>query len=128
MSKFVLIGQRLKEERDRLGLSQVDFASLGGAGRKTQYNYEAGERAPDGGYLAAIAEHGADVAYILTGVRTVAASGPVNQDPLSPRAHALMENYQGCSEEDQRAIERMALLSAEAKQKDLAPARQKKAG
>lgn len=67
MGKFVDIGARLKEERERLGMNQSDFAAIAEAGRKTQFNYEIGERAPDAGYLAAIAVAGADVQYIVTG-------------------------------------------------------------
>lgn len=85
MSKFLPIGERLREERERLGLNQADFAACGGATRKTQYNYEAGERAPDGGFLAAIAAAGADVQYILTGIRSSAA--------LAPDEQALLAGY-----------------------------------
>jgi transcriptional regulator with XRE-family HTH domain len=63
------IGERLKEERERLNLSQTQFADLAGVGRKSQYNYEEEERYPDAPYLAAIAAAGADVLYIITGMR-----------------------------------------------------------
>lgn len=64
------IGERLKEERERLGLSQPAFAAIGGAGKHSQINYEAGRRSPDGEYFSAIAKHGVDVLYVLTGMRT----------------------------------------------------------
>lgn len=63
------IGDRLKEERERLGLNQTDFAALAGASKNTQYNYEKGERSPDANYLSAAAVQGVDVLYVLTGVR-----------------------------------------------------------
>lgn len=63
------IGERLREERDRLGLSQTAFAELGGAGKHSQINYEADRRKPDATYLAALAQAGADITYILTGHR-----------------------------------------------------------
>lgn len=62
---------RLREERERLGLSQSDFGAQAGVGRKAQSNYESGERAPDAKYLAAMAERGVDVLYVLTGLRSV---------------------------------------------------------
>lgn len=68
MESFVSIGERLRAERVRLDLSQEEFAALAGAHRKSQGNYEKGERQPDAAYLAAIAAAGADVLYILTGV------------------------------------------------------------
>ncbi|PIV87604.1 MAG: transcriptional regulator [Hydrogenophilales bacterium CG17_big_fil_post_rev_8_21_14_2_50_63_12] len=101
MSLFLPIGERLKEERDRLGLNQTDFAAIGGIGRKTQFNYESGERAPDGAYLAAIATAGADVLYILTGQR-VGAAAPVA--PLKPDETALLDNYRNSPEEQQRLL------------------------
>lgn len=63
------IGKRLKEERERLGFNQTDFAAVGGVGRKSQFNYEDDERKADSAYLAAIAAVGADVRYIITGER-----------------------------------------------------------
>ena len=64
--------ERLKEERARLGLTQDAFAAAGGVQRRTQVNYERGERSPDCAYLEKIAGHGADIQYIVTGVRAIA--------------------------------------------------------
>lgn len=63
------IGNRLKEERARLGITQEKMALAGGVQKRAQARYESGERCPDGHYLARVAELGADVNYILTGVR-----------------------------------------------------------
>jgi transcriptional regulator with XRE-family HTH domain len=69
----VTIGERLRAERERLGLSQQEFSAVGGVHLKSQGNYEHGKRgAPDADYLAAIDEAGADVLYILTGRRGTA--------------------------------------------------------
>lgn len=57
----------MREERERLRLSQPAFAELGGAKKHSQINYESDRRAPDSDYLSAIAKHGVDVLYILTG-------------------------------------------------------------
>ena len=70
MENNYTIGSRLKEERERLGISQGKFCTLGGVTRKTQGNYESDIRRPDADYLAAIAKAGADVLYIVTGHRT----------------------------------------------------------
>jgi len=45
------------------------MADLVGVKRITQINYETGKSSPDSEYLRKIAELGADVNYILTGVR-----------------------------------------------------------
>lgn len=59
--------ERLREERDRLGMNQADFAELAGVTKRTQANYESGSRHPDTEYLARIAKGGANVHYIVTG-------------------------------------------------------------
>lgn len=99
MGKFGPIGDRLREERERLGFNQTDFAEIGGAGRKTQYNYESGERVPDGEYLAEIATAGADVTYILTGQR---AGVSVATPSLTPEQRRLFDLIDGLDEEGQR--------------------------
>lgn len=63
------VGDRLKSERERLGMSQVAFAERGRVSKQSQQNYEANKRKPDSDYLRGIAEAGADVLYILTGTR-----------------------------------------------------------
>lgn len=64
MSTF---GERVREERSRLGLSQPAFAALGGAKKHSQINYEADKTAPSVDYLASLATAGVDVLYLLTG-------------------------------------------------------------
>ncbi|WP_313378800.1 helix-turn-helix domain-containing protein [Achromobacter insolitus] len=63
------IGARLKEERDRMGLSQQDFAALGNASKRSQIEWEKGGQVPNAEFLSAIAARGADVLYIVTGRR-----------------------------------------------------------
>lgn len=61
------IGERLKIERQRLGIAPTEFAVLCGVSRTTQFNYEAGDRAPDAEYLQKAHEHCVDVQYVITG-------------------------------------------------------------
>ncbi len=61
---------RLKEERGRMGHSQYAFGEIGGVGKLTQLKYEKGSRLPSAEYLARIVEAGADVGYLLTGIRS----------------------------------------------------------
>lgn len=78
-SVLLNIGERLREERVRLGYNQADFAAIAGVAKTSQFNYEKGERSPDAAYLAAVAEKGVDVLYVVTGVRQ-----PASADELSP--------------------------------------------
>lgn len=59
------IGQRLREERKRLGLSQTEFSRTVGVHLNTQSRYEKGEREPDTAYLEAIGKVGVDVGYVM---------------------------------------------------------------
>ncbi|HBP5712234.1 TPA: XRE family transcriptional regulator [Pseudomonas aeruginosa] len=63
------IGDRLREERERLGFTQPAFGAIGGVQKLAQLKYEKGERLPGADYLAAVAKVGADVQYIVTGER-----------------------------------------------------------
>lgn len=61
------IGQRLKDERIRIGLNQEQIAALAGLKRMAQVRYEQGVRFPDAAYLQIVGEAGVDVAYVVTG-------------------------------------------------------------
>lgn len=84
-------GGRLKEERSRLSMSQIELATIGGVGKTTQINYEKGARNPDASYLTAVAEAGVDVLYVLTGERSTdgAAWGLIDMDFLAEIAERL---------------------------------------
>ena len=90
-------GERLKEERVRLGLSQAALGEIGGVRKQSQLNYEKGERNPDSTYLSAIAKFGADIQYIVTGIRSAESLSPDEQElinlfrqaPLAVKAAAL---------------------------------------
>lgn len=107
------LGERLREERERLGFNQSDFAALAGATRKTQFNYESGERSPDAYYFQAILSAGADVLYILTGVRAEEAAlqsaaaqnlAGYSVEKLKPDEAALLDNYRHSTPEAQAAL------------------------
>lgn len=67
--RIMSIGQRLKEEREKLGLSQIGMAEKASVSRATQQNYEYDLRSPDAEYLAKVAALGVDVQYVVTGER-----------------------------------------------------------
>lgn len=100
------IGIRLREERERLGMTQEGLGQAGGVLKRALIRYEKGERMPDAAFLAAIAAAGADVLYILTGQRTEGvASDPAEQ--------VLLDSYRRCkSEAKANLIQTAALLSA----------------
>ena len=100
------IGARIREERNRMALSQEAFGAIPGVTKQAQIKYEKDERHPDTLYLAAIAAAGADVLYILTGQRTEGtASDPAEQ--------VLLDSYRRCKPDAKaNLIQMAALLSA----------------
>lgn len=80
---MIEIGSRLKSERIRLGLTQRDFASLGGVQTNAQSQYEHGRRSPTAAYLKRLANSGVDVLYVITGDKFV-----------DPKCEAMMESIE----------------------------------
>lgn len=73
------IGSRLREERERLDMSQSDFAAWGDASKRSQIEWEKGSQVPNAEFLAKVGAKGVDVQYVLTGVRGVSVA-QVEQD------------------------------------------------
>ena len=102
-----MIGERLKEERERLGFNQPAFAELAGAKKRTLIDWEKGVSSPTALQLAALMENGVDVPYVLMGER----------DPTSPKLDvtemALLANFRQCKPDAKaNVIQMVALLSA----------------
>ena len=113
-----LISDRLREQREALGMTQAELAEKCGIAARSQRNYESGERSPDADYMAAIARAGADVLYILTGQRNptvILRVVPPKAVVLSPREAALIDNYKHTGEEGKKDIESRAALAAQSK-------------
>lgn len=71
------IGERLREERTRLGLKPTDFQAMGGWSSRSIYDWESGRGSPKAEFLAQAEDSGLDVQYIITGRRTNASlTGP----------------------------------------------------
>lgn len=100
---FALAGQRLREQRERLGLSQSEFAARGGVKKLAQIRYEKGERRPSASYLLGIARAGADVAYIVTGQRASPRDALKNVE-IATKAIAMLGVQDGETCRAQRAL------------------------
>lgn len=109
-----MIGERLREERERLELTQPAFAEAAGAKKRTLIDWEKGVSSPTAVQLSALAEIGADVLYILTGQRSAhhirphplpgVAEPTTNYVVLSRDEAALLDNYRHSPPEARRAI------------------------
>jgi transcriptional regulator with XRE-family HTH domain len=102
------IGSRLRQERERLGLSQKIFGEIGGVEANAQGKYENGGRAPKADYLSRVAERGVDVLYVLTGNPT-----PTLIENLSHMEEKVLGSYRALFKEDQDAIRRLTSTLAE---------------
>lgn len=96
-------GQRLREERERLGFSQNDFAALVPVTRKTMFNWESGAGRVATEALAVWARSGLDVLYVVTGERL-----PPKDPVPGPRQQALLRQFDVTDENGRRAIEATA--------------------
>lgn len=102
------IGSRLRQERERQGLSQKAFGVIGGVEANAQGKYENGDRAPKADYLSRVAERGVDVLYVLTGTPT-----PTLVDNLSQIEEKVLVSYRVLQKEDQDAIRRLTTTLAD---------------
>lgn len=85
-------GERLREERERLGLSQPKLAAVAGTTKQTLFSWESGKTAPDGFQLGLLTTAGIDVLYIITGQR------------LSPEHRAMFDVMRQASEDDAHLV------------------------
>lgn len=95
------LNERLRQVRNNMGLTQADFAELGGVKVLAQTNYERGVRAPSLEYLLKLKESGVDIHFILFGE-------VVDTNRLSSIEHKLLFAYQNASKERKQAIEFVA--------------------
>lgn len=68
------LGERLRAERERLGLTQAELASACGVHRKSQGNYEGDDYLPGAAYWDAAARAGIDVAFVRGGAAAALAA------------------------------------------------------
>lgn len=93
---IVELGERIKEERTRLGYTREEVGDRTGITTRTIISYEQGARKPSVEFLMAFAEIGADPYYILMDKRiAVDVSGPERQ---------LIYNYRILNDKDKESI------------------------
>ncbi|MGR3807795.1 hypothetical protein SAMN05660772_02041 [Pasteurella testudinis DSM 23072] len=88
---MVGIGIRLKIERKRLQLRQIDVARLAGVSARTQCKYEFGQQEIRAKYLVKLAGLGFDVHYLITGIP--------HQVLMQKKEHQLLAKYRESTEE-----------------------------
>ncbi|EAA9933508.1 helix-turn-helix transcriptional regulator [Salmonella enterica] len=81
-------------------MTQDEFAKALGVGRTTLIRYESGERVPDANFLQVLSlKFNVDPSWLLLGV----GKAP-EREQVTPDKQALLDAYDGMSEENKRAI------------------------
>lgn len=99
MKKSSLFSVRLKEERNRIGLTQADMASNCNISREMWGKYERNLALPGSEVLFSLSELGVDIGYLFSGNHSI---------PLTDDESLLIEAYRESNEQGKDAIERTA--------------------
>lgn len=92
-----MLGLRIKEERERLGLTQPVFAEIAGAKKRTLIDWEKGLSSPTALQLELLAKVGIDVLYVVTGNRSPAAASGQRCVDLTRDEQQLLELFSEAS-------------------------------
>ncbi|MBH2976835.1 helix-turn-helix domain-containing protein [Serratia marcescens] len=106
-----MIGLRIKEERERLSLTQQGMADAIGVAKRTFIDWEKDRTSPTAVQLSALSDIGVDVLYVVTGMR----SKPVVSPNVSPEKKELMDAFDGMTPEQRRAILEVGKVLAQPK-------------
>jgi transcriptional regulator with XRE-family HTH domain len=88
-----VIGQRLKEERERLQMTLPAFAEAAGAQKRTAIDWQNGASSPTAAQLASLAAIGVDIRYVITGER------------ITPSERELQRRLNAVADATRRAME-----------------------
>lgn len=83
------VGERLKEERARLALTQREISNLAGITQTTYSKYELGERTPTLEAVDGFYRLGMDISYLLTGERPSLGT----EAPLTTNERVWLQHY-----------------------------------
>lgn len=92
----VSYGERLKEERSRLGFSQKVLAEKAEIAYNTYSNYELGKRSPDADTLIKLWYLGIDIFYLLTNQKSVVAE--------NYEERALLKMFRNLNGDEKRSV------------------------
>ncbi|MDF7680711.1 helix-turn-helix domain-containing protein [Enterobacteriaceae bacterium ESL0689] len=97
-----MIGLRIKEERERLSLTQQGIADAIGVAKRTFIDWEKDRTSPTAVQLSALSNIGVDVLYVVTGVpsQSVVQVHPEH----SSEKQELIDAFDNMTPEQRRAI------------------------
>jgi transcriptional regulator with XRE-family HTH domain len=107
-----MINLRLKEERERLNLSQTAFGELANSAKRTVIDWEKGVSSPNAVQMSALAAAGADVLYILTGQRMAGAVPALSRDEA-----IVLDHYRHCDDDGKAFMKQAGAVASKPKAK-----------
>lgn len=107
-----MIGERLREERERLKLTQPVFADAAGAKKRTLIDWEQGISSPTAVQLSGLGKIGVDVLYVVTGTRS---QGIVEANLLPEGDRTLLDNFHAAPAQVQAGVKTTLGAFADAK-------------
>lgn len=102
-NKFVSFGERLRSERLRIGLQQLELADACEVARKTLSVWEKGEQTPNAAILARMANAGVDVLYVVTGQHA-----GESEATLAPAERTLLQAWRDSNDKGRAALAAVA--------------------
>lgn len=93
---FIMIGFRLKEERERLGLTQQEISDKISISKRTFIDWEKGKTYPTALQLAALNAIGVDITYIV--------NGQYSQAAIEPEEKVLLNAYRQLPDKSKKDI------------------------
>lgn len=100
---FEQIGERLREERIRIDVSQLSMAESCDVSRGTLATWEKGEQSPNAAALAVMAELGVDVLYVVTGQHA-----GESEATLAPAERTLLQAWRDSNDKGRAALAAVA--------------------
>ncbi len=100
---FASYGDRLREERNRLDLQQLDLANACAVSRRTLSSWENGEATPNTPALAVMASQGFDVLYVVTGKHA-----GESEATLAPAERDLLQAWRDSGDKGRAALAAVA--------------------
>ncbi|HDR1157489.1 helix-turn-helix transcriptional regulator [Pasteurella multocida] len=104
MNNNSLFSERLKMERMRLGLTQVEIASKCNISREMWGKYERGIALAGSEVLFSLASIGVDIGYLFSGIR----SGEISSEEAS-----LLDDFRNMNDQGKTAVKTTARAMAE---------------
>lgn len=99
---MITIGDRLRAERERLEATHKQFAEMAGVAQRTAIDWQDGKTSPNAKQLGQLAEHGVDIGFVLSGIRSVSMPGMASEDV--DQYNTLVDEFRALPDRDRESV------------------------